>query len=71
METKITGTVNSVIYYNEANNYAIISLDVNIKDMKLAQAQEKLLTKTLSVLCYIDRKPCRRGVRLFRRVCHG
>lgn len=57
METKITGTVNSVIYYNEANNYAIISLDVNIKDMKLAQAQEKLLTKTLSVLCYIDRKP--------------
>ncbi|MFA6722137.1 MAG: hypothetical protein WCS50_02225, partial [Bacilli bacterium] len=57
METKITGTVNNVIYYNEENYYAIISLNINTQDIKMAHLRDKLLSRTLTVLCYVDRKP--------------
>lgn len=44
METKITGTVNNVIYYNEENYYAIISLNINTQDIKMAHLRDKLLS---------------------------
>ena len=57
MSEKIYGVVNKVVYYNEDNGFAVISLKLNYKNKDMAKYKDMLYSNMLSVTCLFDRKP--------------
>lgn len=54
---KILGIIQKVIYKNEENNYAVVSLKLDYKNPEMKNIQDILITNILTVTCYYDRMP--------------
>src|SRR5690554_2191802 len=57
MEARVSGAVNSVIFFNEENHFAILSIKLDRRNKRAAQYSNKIFSDKLKVLCYMDRKP--------------
>ena len=57
MAEKLYGVVNKVVYYNEDNGFAVISLKLNYKNKDMAKYKDMLYSNLLSVTCLFDRRP--------------
>ncbi|MBO4666798.1 MAG: ATP-dependent RecD-like DNA helicase [Bacilli bacterium] len=57
MDQKVSGIIQKVIYKNEENSYAVVSLKIDYSDKEMKEIQDILITNLLIVTCYYDRLP--------------
>ena len=57
MEQKVFGVIQKVIFQNEENAYAVVSLKLDYSNPELKMIQDILITNLLVVTCYYDRMP--------------
>ena len=57
MTAKIQGVIQRIIFKNEENSYAVVSLKLDYKDKETKELQNLIITNVLTVTCYYDRIP--------------
>lgn len=54
---KISGIVQKIIYNNDENGYAVVSIKIDYTDKEMKKYQDYLISNLLTVTCYYSRAP--------------